>query len=133
MRSLQEQLGHLGLADKFVFAPADLMGAIDLFVMTSNNEGFGHVIIEAMAARRPIIASDVGGIPDIVQEGITGRLVPAGEPEGFARAICELVASPEAMSMMGAKGRKRVDIHFSDATQLPSVLKIYKRRSTRHK
>ena len=109
------------------------MSAIDLFVMTSINEGFGRVIIEAMAARRPVVASNVGGIPDIVQEGITGRLVRPGQSDEFAAAISELLSNPEAMARMGSEGRRRVETNFSDAAQLPSVMNIYERILTRHK
>jgi glycosyltransferase involved in cell wall biosynthesis len=109
------------------------MSAIDLFVMTSINEGFGRVIIEAMAARRPVVASNVGGIPDIVREGVSGRLISPDRPEEFAAAISELLSRPEATAEMGAEGRRRVETHFSDAAQLPSVMKIYERAFTRRK
>jgi glycosyltransferase involved in cell wall biosynthesis len=136
LKTLRAQAERLGLADRLVFAPArrniaELMAAVDLFVMTSVNEGFGRVVIEAMAARRPVVASNVGGIPDIVQEGITGRLVRPNHPEEFAAAISELLANPEAMSAMGAAGRVRVENHFSDEAQLPSIMKIYERVLTR--
>ncbi|MBA3765830.1 MAG: glycosyltransferase family 4 protein [Acidobacteria bacterium] len=129
---LREMAERAGVNARLVFAPArrniaQLMNAIDIFVMASINEGFGRVVIEAMAARRPVIASKVGGIPEIVVEGVTGRLVQPDKPEAFARAVSELLSNPDMLSQMGAEGRRRVATHFSDAAQVPSVMRIYRR------
>ncbi len=137
LKTLREQADSLGLDGRLVFAPArrnivELMSAIDLFVMTSINEGFGRVIIEAMAAHRPVVASEVGGIPDIIEDGITGRLVPSDQPKAFASAISELLANSDLSQRMGEAGRQRVETHFSDAAQLPSILKVYRRVLKRH-
>jgi len=134
---LRELSERVGLAGRIVFAPArrdivKLMSALDLFVMTSINEGFGRVLIEAMAARRPVVASDVGGIPDIVEDGVTGRLVPAEQPAAFASAISELLSDPEWLRRAGEAGRRRVEAHFGDASQLPAVMKVYRRVLSRH-
>lgn len=132
LRSLQELAASLGISDRLVFAPArrnivELMSAIDLFVMTSVNEGFGRVIIEAMAARRPVVASEVGGIPEIVEDGVTGKLAPPDHPVEFAAAVSSMLADPAMLSVMGEAGRRRVESHFSDAANVPSVMKIYQR------
>jgi len=132
LRSLRELAAGLGVGDRMVFAPArrniaELMSALDLFVMTSINEGFGRVIIEAMAARRPVVASEVGGIPEIVEDGFTGRLARPDQPEEFAAAVSAALADPETLSRMGEAGRARVESHFSDAANVPSVMGIYRR------
>lgn len=132
LRFLRQLATGLGLEDKMVFAPAcrniaELMSAIDLFVMTSINEGFGRVIIEAMAARRPVVASEVGGIPEIVEDGVTGRLARPNQPEEFAAAVSSALADPETLSRMGEAGRARVGSHFSDEANVPSVMGIYRR------
>ncbi|HEX8149713.1 MAG TPA: glycosyltransferase family 4 protein [Pyrinomonadaceae bacterium] len=132
LKSLRELAASLGVADRMVFAPArrniaELMGALDLFVMTSINEGFGRVLIEAMAARRPVVASEVGGIPEIVEDGVTGRLVGPDRPAEFAAAISFALANPDTLSHMGEAGRRRVERHFSDDANVPSVMGIYRR------
>lgn len=132
LKSLRELAASLGVGGRLVFAPArrnitELMSAIDLFVMTSVNEGFGRVVIEAMAARRPVVASAVGGIPEIVDDGVTGTLVPPEQPDAFAAAVSAILASPGLSASMGAKSRARVEEYFSDRAQLPAVLAVYRR------
>lgn len=132
LKSLRELAARLGVGSRMVFAPArrnitELMSALDLFVMTSINEGFGRVIIEAMAARRPVVASNVGGIPEIVEDGVTGILARPNQPEEFARGISSALANPETLSRMGKAGRARVESHFSDNANVPSVMGIYRR------
>ena len=129
---LRQLAQSAGLGERIVFAPARrniaaLMSALDLFVMTSVNEGFGRVLIEAMAARRPVVASEVGGIKEIVRDGVTGRLVPPSQPSAFASAISELLADPELSRSTGEAGRRRVETHFSDAAQNPAVMDVYRR------
>ncbi|MDQ3688117.1 MAG: glycosyltransferase family 4 protein [Acidobacteriota bacterium] len=132
LTQLRRTAEELGVNDNLVFAPArrniaELMTALDLFVMTTINEGFGRVAIEAMAARRAVVASRVGGLPEIVEEEATGRLVAAGEAEEFAGAITELLAAPETLRRMGAAGRWRVENLFSDEANAPAVLEVYQR------
>jgi glycosyltransferase involved in cell wall biosynthesis len=119
------------VSDRLVIAPArrniaELMTAVDLFVMTTLNEGFGRVAIEAMAARRAVVASNVGGLPEIVEEGVTGRLVPPNDREAFAAAISELLTERELLRRMGEEGRRRVEKLFSDEANAPAVLNIYR-------
>lgn len=132
LAKLRALADRVGLNGKLIFAPArrniaEVMQAIDVFVMTTINEGFGRVAIEAMAARRPVVASNVGGLPEIVEEGVSGRLVPPNQPAAFAAAISELLADPEMMSRMGANGRQRVETYFNDEKQAPAVMEIYRR------
>lgn len=86
----------------------DLYHAMDIFVLSSLNEGYGKVLVEAMSASRPVIASRVGGIPTIVQDGITGILVPPGDAEAIAEAANKLLDSPELAARMGDAGQKAV-------------------------
>jgi glycosyltransferase involved in cell wall biosynthesis len=90
-----------------------LMHAIDVFVMPSIWEGFGLVLLEAMAAGRPIVASRVATIPEVVAEGETGLLVPAGDPLALATALAELADQPEVAARMGEAGRERLRRRFS--------------------
>ena len=92
---------RLGIADNVRFTGwkpdvARFIAACDLFCLPSRNEGMGKVLVEAMALGKPIIASDVGGIPDLVRPGENGLLVPVGDVPAWTRAIKELVNDPAA-------------------------------------
>jgi len=90
-----------------------LMHAIDVFAMPSIWEGFGLVLLEAMAAGRPIVASRVATIPEVVVDGETGRLVPAGDPQALADALAELANQPARARQFGEAGRERLRRQFS--------------------
>ncbi|MCA1648580.1 MAG: glycosyltransferase family 4 protein [Chloroflexi bacterium] len=90
-----------------------LMHAIDVFVMPSIWEGFGLVLLEAMAAGRPIVASRVATIPEVVADGQTGLLVPAGDPLALATALAELAEQPDKAMRLGEAGRERLRRQFS--------------------
>ncbi|MFM8552511.1 MAG: glycosyltransferase [Nitrospiraceae bacterium] len=114
-----EQLSErLNLADRVVFAGprrdvASVLPLMDLFVCPSLYEGFGIAIVEAMLAGLPVVASDVGGIPEIVVPGDTGLLVPPGDPEALAKAIQDLLAHPEQAKKLGRQGRQWAAAKFS--------------------
>ena len=86
---------------------------LDIFVMPSLWEGLGLSIIEAMRAGKPVVASNVDGIPEVVLDQETGILVPPSEPKALADAICTLLDSPEKCREMGKMGRQRALKHFS--------------------
>jgi glycosyltransferase involved in cell wall biosynthesis len=90
-----------------------LLKDFDLFVLPSLSEGLSSAIMEAMASSLPVIASKVGGIPELVQHGDNGLLVPPGDPESLARAIMQLMENPETLRQMGIRGRKRVEEKFT--------------------
>jgi glycosyltransferase involved in cell wall biosynthesis len=87
--------------------------AADLFVLSSRMESFGLVVAEAMACGLPVVATRVGGVPEVVDEGVTGLLVPPNDPEALAEAVNSLLDDPDRMKAMGAKGRERVREHFT--------------------
>jgi len=87
----------------------------DVFALPSRGEGFGLVFLEAMAHAKPVIGGAHGGIPDIVEDGVTGLLVPHGNVERLAGALESLFANPDRAKEMGARGRERVEKHFSFA------------------
>jgi glycosyltransferase involved in cell wall biosynthesis len=119
---------ELGLADsvRFLGYVSPIQTAIErasIVVVPSLGEGFGMVALEAMERGRPVIAAEIGGLGELVQEGETGRLVPAGEVEPLRRAIVELGRDPELARRMGAAGRERAAEHFlqercTDRTEL---------------
>jgi glycosyltransferase involved in cell wall biosynthesis len=86
---------------------------MDVFALVSSREGFGQVVAEAMLANLPVIATGVGGIRDIVEDGRTGILVPACQPEVLAQIIRRLHASPEERLALAAAGAKRARDNFS--------------------
>ncbi|HLI57126.1 MAG TPA: glycosyltransferase [Actinomycetota bacterium] len=113
--ALKAQAAALGLGDAVSFpgtlAPEMVVAALDaacLLVLPSRSEGLGRVILEAHARARPVVASRVGGIPELVEDGVTGLLVAPGNPDDLARALLGLLADPDRRAAMGAEGRRRV-------------------------
>jgi glycosyltransferase involved in cell wall biosynthesis len=111
--------GQLGIQDKVEFTgfQNDIKHAIadlDLLVHASTKgEPFGQVIIEGMAAGKPVVATNGGGVPEIVEDGATGILVPMGDVEAMAEAICQILSDPARAKEMGARSRQRVADHFT--------------------
>jgi phosphatidylinositol alpha-1,6-mannosyltransferase len=87
----------------------------DAFALPSSGEGFGLVFLEAMARAKPVIGGAHGGIPDIVEDGVTGLLVPHGDIERLAQALESLLSNPSRAREMGARGRDRLEKKFSFA------------------
>lgn len=104
----------------------EVMSVFDIFVLPSLNEGMGRVIVEAMAAGKPVVASKTGGIPDLVIDGETGILVEPGDSEGLAEAINHLLKSPDLRQTMGQEGRKRCHL-FSEKLMIEKIDKLYQR------
>lgn len=127
LRTLARQLG---LEGKVVWAgfrediPA-VMNAFDTFVLTSSYEGFGLVLLEAMAASRPVVASRVSAIPEIVQHEVTGLLCEMGNHEEFAQALLRLEAA-DVRNQLGKAGHERTRTRFTIARMAEATLSIYK-------
>ena len=83
-----------------------ILPLFDILVLPSLNEGMGRVLVEAMAAGKPIVASDVGGIPDLVRHETNGFLIPPGDEASLALYIRKLIKNPDKAKLMGARGRK---------------------------
>jgi glycosyltransferase involved in cell wall biosynthesis len=118
---LEAQAKTLGVADRVHFAgfveeqeKTDLLNAADLYVSTSQHEGFGLVFLEAMAAGLPVVCYDFGGQSDFLQHGVTGGLVPLNDREAFRREVELLLASPERRTRMGDDNRVRVETFYID-------------------
>ena len=101
-----------------------IMNGIDVFVLTSHNEGLGLVVVEAMAAGKPVVATDVGGVSEVVVDGQTGILLPAGEPLRMAEAILRLISDPALASRLGGAGRERASL-FSIDTMIDRTIELY--------
>ncbi|MEO8556517.1 MAG: glycosyltransferase family 4 protein, partial [Actinomycetota bacterium] len=87
----------------------------------SRYEGLGRALTEAMAAARPVVATCVNGIPDLVEPGATGLLVPPGDPGAAAEQVCWLLTHPVAATAMGHQARERV-LNAFDADQMVSAI-----------
>jgi glycosyltransferase involved in cell wall biosynthesis len=98
----------------------------DIFVLPSLSEGFPVVILEAMAAGKPVVASNVRGIPDAVTDGVTGFLVEPENYEQLAEKIVYLIEHPEEGERMGKAGRKLVEERFTWAKIAEEIIRIYK-------
>lgn len=115
---LRELSRSLGLEGKVVFTgflkdPLPLMAGLDCLVHASiEPEPLGMVILEAMSLGLPVVAADGGGVPEVVEEGRTGLLVPPGDPEALARAVCWMLSHPEERKEMGERGKRRVEEAF---------------------
>lgn len=117
---LKNMASRLGMKEKVKFLGwrpdvAEVMSAFDLFVLPSLNEGMGRVLVEAMALGKPIVASDVGGVPDLVVHGKNGCLVPPGDAQRLSAAISDLIEHPERRRKMGENGKKRAIDYSADA------------------
>lgn len=97
----------------------DLLAAADLVVLPSLREGFPAALLEAMAARRAVVATSVGGVSEAMTDGREGRLVPPGRPAALASAIVDLLAAPERREQLGMSARERAHREFrlDDATR----------------
>jgi len=112
-RTQLEQLAKdLGVTDRIYFAgqrnrkdALALMADCDIFVLASTYEGLPHVVLEAMSLGLPVIATSVGGIPELVQDGETGVLIEGGDAEALRAAVLELIASPELLQRMKNKAQ----------------------------
>lgn len=127
---LRSLASELGLSGQVMFAGmrddvASVLPMMDIFVCPSLYEGFGIAIVEAMAAGRPVVASAVGGIPEIVVHEGTGLLVPPGDAAALAGALATLLTHPGQARAMGARGQARVRERFSIETAVQQHQQLY--------
>lgn len=120
---------ELGVADAALVLgrvePRDWLARADVFVHTSRWEGFGIVLLEAMLAGLPVVATDVSAVPEIVADGRTGFLAPAGDAGAVARRVGELLADPGLRTRFGAAGRERARSEFSVRRMTEATLAVY--------
>lgn len=130
-QALEAQAERLGLAPsvRFLGLRADVrsfLPAIDLLVAPSiGREGLGVAVLEAMDAGRPVIASRTGGLPEAIEEGTTGLLVPERDPQALAAAMAVLLADETRRTTLGAAGRVRVEREFRAAPMTRRIEAVY--------
>ncbi len=128
--ALQQQIRALGL-DHYVklvgFRPdvLALLKSLDVFVMSSVTEGLGTSILDAMAASKPVVATAAGGMPEAVEHGVTGLVVPVERPAELADAILTLLRDPDLRARMGAAGFARARAHFTADRMVDETLAAY--------
>lgn len=128
--SLERQVRELGLDNCVAFLgwQVDLqpvMARWDVFAAPSLEEAFGISALEAMAAGLPVVASSVGGLPELVEDGRTGWLVPPADPNALAARLRELLLNPAQRQAFGRAGHARAQAHFSTEKMVASISEIY--------
>jgi glycosyltransferase involved in cell wall biosynthesis len=127
---LQKQIIALGLADIVRFLGwlpevNSAMAGWQIFVQPSLEEGLPVALLEAMAAGLPVIASDVGGIPEIIEEGVTGTLVAPGDPIALSESLREMLLNVELRQRLGDAARLRIRQHFSPEAMVRQISEVY--------
>jgi len=128
---LEEMARDMGLGKRVLFTgfredvPA-LLSAMDLYLQTSIREALSSSVLEAMAMARPVVATRVGGIPEVVSEGETGYLCEPGDANGLARAVLRLMEDGDLRLSMGSRARRRVERLFSAQGKAERVEGLYR-------
>ena len=129
-RQMEAEVTRLGLEERFRFlgfrsdAP-QIVQLFDIITVPSLVEPFGLASLEAMASGRPVVATRVGGIPEVVVDGVTGTLVPPRDPAALAGALADLLAAPERREQMGTRGRERAHEVFSQEAHARALTAVY--------
>lgn len=115
---LQQVCREAGLSDRVTFlghrsTPAEFLRKLDIYVQPSLVAGMSNAVLEAMASGLPVVATNVGGTSEVVQNGATGLMVPPGDFEAMGKAIASLVAAPDIRASLGRAARARVEERFS--------------------
>lgn len=134
--SLEERARRLGIGKRIIFAGwredvPEIMPILDVLVLSSLNEAVGRVILEAGAAGKPVIATAVGGVPEIVKNGDTGVLVPPMNPERIARAVVDLLRNEERKNSMGRSAREWIRNNFDEKKMVEGMNNIYRELAKR--
>lgn len=129
-RSLQEMASALGLADRLAWAgfvddvPA-IMHSFDIMVHPTSNEGSGRVVMEAMAAGKPVVGVRGGGVQELIQDGLTGYLVPPGNVKALSNAIDLLITAPSLRRQVGAQAQTYARKNFSNDRATTATCNLY--------
>ena len=128
---LSEQTKTLGLEKHVLFLGMrndvpEIISRSDLFVLPSINEGFGVVLLEAMAMKCPIVATNVGGVPEVVLDGETGLLVPPKDPVQLARGIIRLLKDSSLALQMAENGYQRLKTCFDIKETVTKTERMHK-------
>ena len=127
--ALERESERLGVRERVEFGfrddVPDLLETLDVVALPSWTEGLPIVLLEAMAHGRPVVATPVGGTPELVTDGETGLLVPPRDPEALAAALRRVLDDPDLARRLGTAARARVAERFTAAEQARRTLAIY--------
>jgi len=128
---VKARLESLGIFDRFIFSGhrgdvVRLSCAMGVCVLSTHREGFPLSILETMSLGKPMVATRVGGIPEIVKPGVTGYLHEHGDAEGLAAALCRLIESPEEAAQIGTNAREVIRSHFAVEKYVAEITALYR-------
>ena len=103
----------------------ELLAASDVLLLTSIYEGLPRVVLQAMAARKPVVATSVSGTPEAVENGVSGFLHPAHETGAMAESLYQILSRPALAKALGLAGKRRLKGTFQIAAMLKSIEKVY--------
>ena len=129
---LKAQSSALGLNQKLIFTGfrqdvGSFYHMADLCVMSSVEEGLGTAVLDALACGKPVVATAAGGLPEIIDDGVTGRLVAPADPAALAEGIVELLSRQEVAGAMAAAGRDKVRQRFSIEAMAEKNIEVYQK------
>ena len=132
MDELKETASGLGLKRELIFTGfrndvAGFYKIADLYVMSSVQEGLGTAVLDALALAKPVVATNTGGLPEIIHDGKTGRLVAPADPEALADGIVDMLTGVEAAQAMANAGRAMVQNRFSIEAMVDNNIEVYKK------
>ena len=130
MSTLKARVKELDIVKKVTFTgfrsdSEALMKHFDIFCLPSISEGLSSAILVAMASSLPVVATQAGGIPELVIDGETGILVPPGDVAQLADGLCKVLESPQLQKKMGGAGRQRIEERFTLERKLKETEKLY--------
>lgn len=128
--ALEARAAALGLGDRWIWAgfrrDVDvLLPRFTVFCLSSQSEGLGTSLLDAMNFGRPVVATAAGGIPEAVEDGSTGRVVPVKDPRALAEALVEVLSNEERREAMGHAGRRRFEERFTVERMVEETLRVY--------
>jgi L-malate glycosyltransferase len=127
---LQASVRELNLSDHFHFVGGvtnlrEYLSAADIFVLPSRSEGFSNAIVEAMAASLPVVATNVGGNAEAVQDGVSGVIIPSDDDAALSTAIIRLLSNRSEATQMGAEGKKLAAERFTTDAMMSQITSAY--------
>jgi len=130
LEDLRQLAADLGVGDRIAFLGEvrdvrSVLAHAQMFVLPSRSEGIPLTALEAMACGLPVVATRVGGLPEVVEDGVTGLLVPPADPAALAQAILDIGRDPERGLRMGQAGRERVEQHFEIRRMVADYESLY--------
>ena len=128
--SLEQLVRETGVSDRVIFTgsienPLAILEKADVMVLPSLSEGLPIALLEAMAMGRAVVASNVGGVPEVVQDGDTGLLIPPADPQALSTAIVRLLTDAPLRTSLGARARAHVERHWSSEQMVESTAAVY--------